>query len=296
MEVQKMAEIPMELFLSDEVQGLLDDFASLLDIRVTFYSLAGEPLRRGKEMRNCTYCSLVQEKLDGYSRCVSMDCNKQQEAVKKLEIINYRCHAGVHECLAPVQVRGRVAGFVMFGQFRIEGESEPDWRDIPADLRSEFQKAYYELPSFTEEKLEAVQGVLKTLIDYIAVRELAVLQGDRLRNEIDIYIEKHAAEDIRLPDMAKRLGRSVSTISQFLRNNYQTSFKGLLLDARLRMAEKMWRDDPGATVAEVAFASGFCDQFYFSRVFSRRKGMPPGKFRSQMRRAGERCISGEKEN
>jgi ligand-binding sensor protein len=96
MEVQKMAEIPMELFLSDEVQGLLDDFASLLDIRVTFYSLAGEPLRRGKEMRNCTYCSLVQEKLDGYSRCVSMDCNKQQEAVKKLEIINYRCHAGVH--------------------------------------------------------------------------------------------------------------------------------------------------------------------------------------------------------
>ena len=202
----------------------------------------------------------------------------------------------MHECLAPVQLRGRVAGFVMFGQFRIEGESEPDWREIPAALREEFKKSYYELPCFTEEKLEAVQGVLKTLIDYIAVRELAVLQGDRLRNEIDIYIEKHAAEDIRLPDMAKKLGRSVSTISQFLRNNYQTSFKGLLLDARLRMAEKMWRDDPGATVAEVAFASGFCDQFYFSRVFSRRKGMPPGKFRSQMRRAGERCVSREKEN
>ncbi|MBO5668718.1 MAG: PocR ligand-binding domain-containing protein [Lentisphaeria bacterium] len=282
-----MSNMPMELFLSDEVQRLLDDFASLLDVRVTFFSLAGEPLRRGKEMHNCTFCSLVHEKLNGYERCVSMDCDKQREAVQSGRIMDYRCHAGLHECLAPVTVRNRVAGFVMFGQFRIEGDPEPDWQAIPEPLRKSMRRAYLELPCFTGEKLQAVLGVLKTLIDYIAVRELAVLQGDRLRNEIDLYIEKHASEDIRLPDMARKLGRSVSTISQFLRNNYQTSFKGLLLDARLKIAEKMWRDDPGATVAEVAFASGFCDQFYFSRVFSRRKGMPPGKFRSQMRRAGE---------
>ena len=40
-----MSSIPMELFLSDEVQRLLDDFASLLDVRVTFFSAAGEFLR-----------------------------------------------------------------------------------------------------------------------------------------------------------------------------------------------------------------------------------------------------------
>ena len=274
-----MSSMPMELFLSDEVQTLLDDFASLLDVRVTFYSLAGEPLRRGKAMHNCAYCSLVHDKLSGFDKCVSMDCDKQHEAVEKDQIINYCCHAGLHECIAPVKVRNRVAGFVMFGQFRIDGDREPDWEKIPAKLRAQLHQAYLELPCFTAEKLQAVLGVFKTLIDYIAVRELAVLQGDRLRNEIDMYIEKHASEDIRLPDMAKKLGRSVSTISQFLRNNYQTSFKGLLLDARLRIAEKMWRDDPGATVAEVAFASGFCDQFYFSRRFKEKFGLSPMKYR-----------------
>lgn len=288
-----MGNVPMELFLNDEVQRLLDDFASLLDVRVTFYSMTGERLRRGKEMHNCSYCSLVHEKLGGYNRCVSMDCDKQHEAEQKNRIIDYRCHAGLHECLAPVFFRGAIAGFVMFGQFRIEGEPEPDWQEIPENIKTELRQAYLDLPCFTEEKLKAVLGVLKTLIDYIAVRELAVLQGDRLRNEIDQYIEKHAAEDIRLPDMARKLGRSVSTISQFLRNNYQTSFKGLLLDARLKIAEKMWREDPGATVAEVAFASGFCDQFYFSRVFSRRRGMPPGKFRNQMRRVVEHRLKSD---
>ena len=285
-----MPAVALELFLSDEVQRLLDDFASLLDVRVTFFSLSGEFLRRGKAMRNCEYCRIVQEKLGRRGQCVSMDCDKQREAVDKGRIIDYRCHAGLHECLAPVMVRGVVAGFVMFGQFRVEGENPPEWTDIPKTEREALKRAYWELPSFTPEKLQGILGVLKTLIDYIAVRELAVLQGDRLRAEIDRYIEKHAAEDIRLPDMARKIGRSVSTISQFLRRNYQTSFKGLLLDARLRIAEKVWHSDPNATVAEVAFAAGFRDQFYFSRVFRRRRGMPPGRFRSQMRPAGERNI------
>ena len=289
-----MPSVAFELFLSDEVQSLLDDFAALLDVRVTFFSLSGEFLRRGKEMHNCEYCRIIQEKPGGRQHCVSMDCDKQREAVEKGQIIDYRCHAGLHECLAPVMVRGVVAGFVMFGQFRIEGEEPPQWHGVPGAEKEKLARAYSELPCFTAEKLKGILGVLKTLIDYIAVRELAVLQGDRLRAEIDKYIEKHATEDIRLPDMAKKLGRSVSTISQFLRRNYQTSFKGILLDARLAIAEKMWHNDPNATVAEVAFASGFRDQFYFSRVFRRRKGVPPGKFRSQMRPAGERSVVGEK--
>ena len=122
------------------------------------------------------------------------------------------------------------------------------------------------------------------LIDYIVVRELAVLQGDRLRNDIDRYLERHCTEPIRLPEMAKKLGRSVSTISQFLRRNYRTSFKELLTERRLAKAEAYWMANPDATVGETAFAAGFSDQFYFSRVFKRHKGMPPGEFRARLRR------------
>lgn len=278
-----MNNIPLELFLSDEVQTLLDDFAALLDVRVTFFSMTGEYLRRGKAMRNCDYCHLVQTDLNNRERCISMDNDKRSEALNKAQIINYRCHAGLHECLAPVWIRGVAAGFVMFGQFRLAGDVMPSWQEADDNLRKKLAEAYAALPCFTLEKLNAVLGMLRTLIDYIAVRELAVLQGDRLRSEIDKYIEKHATEDIRLPDMARKLGKSVSTISQFLRRNYNTNFKDMLVETRLNMAEQFWRSNPGATVAEVAFASGFKDQFYFSRVFRRRRGMPPAQFRDMMR-------------
>ena len=128
------------------------------------------------------------------------------------------------------------------------------------EQRRKLEQSFRELPRISAEKLENVLGLFKMLIDYIVVRELAVLQGDRLRNDIDRYLERHCTEPIRLPEMAKKLGRSVSTISQFLRRNYRTSFKELLTERRLAKAEAYWMANPDATVGETAFAAGFSDQ------------------------------------
>ena len=49
----------LELFLNDDVQKLLDNFAGMLDLRVTFYSRFGLPIRRGKEMPNTAFCSFI---------------------------------------------------------------------------------------------------------------------------------------------------------------------------------------------------------------------------------------------
>jgi len=275
----------LDLFLSDEVQGLLDDFAALLDVRVTFFSLSGECLRRGKEMRNCDYCHIIQNELANRDQCLAMDCSKRNEVLQSGKDISYRCHAGLYECLAVVRLKDRPAGFVMMGQFRLEGDQMPDFPGLDAARKRKLTNAYNALPCFSKEKLQAITGVLRTLIDYITVRELAVLRGDFLRQEINKYIERHVTEDIRLPDMARKLGRSVSSISQFLRKNHHTSFKNLHLEARLKLAEQYWQNNPDATVAETAFAAGFRDQFYFSRVFSRMRGMPPGKYHARLKEA-----------
>ena len=275
-----------ELFLSDEVQSLIDHFAAVLDLRVTFFSADGRELRRGRHMRNSDYCAMVQQEIGTLKECLSMDTAKRAEAVAKRGIIDYRCHAGLREAIAPVFIHDKLAGFLMIGQFRT-GSEVPGCmlsRCTSAEQRERLEKAFHELPEFNAEKLEDMLGLFKMLIDYIVVRELAVLQGDRLRHEIDRYLELHCTEEIRLPEMARKLGRSVSTISQFLRRNYQTSFKELLIERRLEKAEEFWRANPEATVGAAAFAAGFTDQFYFSRVFRKRRGIPPGEYRDRKRR------------
>ena len=271
-----------ELFLSDEVQSLIDHFAAVLDLRVTFFSVDGRELRRGQHMRNSDYCAMVQQELGTLKECLSMDTAKRTEAVAKRGIIDYRCHAGLREAIAPVFIHDKLAGFLMIGQFRSNDEV-PDCmlkRCATAEQRARLGAAFHALPKINAENM---LGLFKMLIDYISVRELAVLQGDRLRHDIDRYLEQHCTEEIRLPEMARKLGRSVSTISQFLRRNYQTSFKELLIERRLEKAEEYWRANPEATVGEAAFAAGFTDQFYFSRVFRKRRGLPPGEYRDRKR-------------
>lgn len=276
-----------ELFLSDEVQALIDHFAAVLDLRVTFFSADGRELRRGRQMRNCDYCAMVQQELGTLKACLSMDTEKRSEAVEKHGIIDYRCHAGLREAIAPVFLHDKLAGFLMIGQFRTNDEVPANMleRCTNAEQRRRLAEAFRAVPKINSEKLEDMLGLFRMLIDYICVRELAVLQGDRLRHDIDHYLELHCTGEVRLPEMARKLGRSVSTISQFLRRNYRTSFKELLIERRLRKAEEFWRANPEATVGEAAFAAGFTDQFYFSRVFRKRRGLPPGEYRDKMRAA-----------
>ena len=280
-----MSKMPLDLFLREEVQMLLDHLADLLDLRVTFFSNTGECLRRGKAMRNCDYCHLIQTTFGGWEKCISMDNDKQTEALKQHGIIAYRCHAGLRECLAPVYIHDVPVGFIMFGQFRLESDTLPEMPDATPAQKRKLAAAFDALPCFSESRMNALLGMLKILIDYITVREFAVLKSDHLRTEIDLYIARFATEDIRLPDMARHLGKSVSAISQFLRKKYNTTFKTLLLNYRLKLVEKYWQHNINASVAEVAFNSGFRDQFYFSRVFHRHYGMPPAKFRNAMRPA-----------
>ena len=276
MSAQKKNKSALELILSDEVQTLLDDFAALIDARVTFFGPDGTRMRRGKEMCNSDFCRHIQSCPGGLAKCQKMDNDKQLEAVRKQDVILYRCHGGAHEIVAPVFLHGKCAGFLMIGQFRVD--------DTLPTGKGELEEYYLQLPKFSNEKLAAITGLFKTLIDYISIRELAVLQSDQLRLDIDRYIAQYGHEDIKLPDMAKKLGRSVSSISQFLRRNYGTGFKELLIAHRLHLAESFWKSHPESTVAEAAFAAGFQDQFYFSRLFRRRRGMTPGEYRELLRR------------
>ena len=136
----------LELVLSDEVQSLLDDFASLLDIRVTFFSLDGEPVRRGKAMCNSAFCTLVQQDDEGLDRCLRMDAEMRAEAERSDGVISYRCHAGIQEGLAAVRMRGRTIGYLMIGQFRVSEEPPAELVKFPPERRAELEKAFFALP------------------------------------------------------------------------------------------------------------------------------------------------------
>ncbi len=267
--------ITLDLLLSDEVCRLLDSFAAAMKIQVVFYSRSGEILRRGRTFGNSSYCELMQTKFFGSEKCIMLDKAMQKKCLESGTVQCYRCHAGLNELIAPVRIFGKIAGFIMFGQFRTDRQ--------PPDFTSgnpEAQKAFAELPFFAPEETGSLEDMAKVLLDYIAAKELVSASSSYRYQKLLYFISENLTRKITLHQAAKFLNVSDSTLTHFLHDGYRTSFKELLINARLDRAAAMLKSDPELTVAEAARLAGFDDPHYFSRIFRKKRNMPPSMLKN----------------
>ncbi len=264
----------MSLFLSQEVRSLLDHLSAAFQVHAVFMDSEGNLLLHGREESICRCCALLQARPGGRERCLKLDRDQCRVAQERGELTVYTCHANLMEAIAPVKIGDQCAGFVIIGQFRAQ-DSHP-----PAGFTAAERKAFYELPEVPAEELAARLALFSSLVDYIASRESVILPGVRKYDLILRYIDRHLAEKIALPRLAAEVGMSVSGLTHYLRSNFRTSFKEILIDKRISLAAKLLRDQPELTVAEVAAKVGYDDEYYFSRLFHRERGVPPGKFRN----------------
>lgn len=93
-------------------------------------------------------------------------------------------------------------------------------------------------------------------------------------------IQQSANTPISVGDLVKRCGLSRRPLEQRFMKETGMSILEVLNDTRVKIAQKMLRET-GATLEEVAEASGFTSAPYFSRAFKRETGLTPGTYRSQ---------------
>jgi AraC-like DNA-binding protein len=96
------------------------------------------------------------------------------------------------------------------------------------------------------------------------------------------FMQDHLAEDLTRAQVAQIAGLSPSHFSHLIRAQIHNTFTSLLTQYRVDRAAQMLvrTTDP---IAEVALASGFQDQSYFTKVFKRRTGMTPLAYRNKSR-------------
>ncbi len=259
--------ITLDLLLSDEVCRLLDSFAATMNIQVVFCSRSGKVLKRGRSFGNSRYCTMMQEKYFSIDRCIQMDNAMQKLCQQQEKAILYKCHAGLYELIAPVKVLGEVAGFIMFGQFR----SDKDIPELAAEDK-DAAAAFMELPFFDVEATGSLEALINMLINYIVDKELVSYSGSWRMQRLQYFIDENFSKKITLHQAAKYLNISDSSLTHFLKDNYKTTFKQLVIEKRLSNAEKLWHEQPSLSVAEAAQLSGCDDPHYFSRLYRKVRG------------------------
>ena len=127
----------------------------------------------------------------------------------------------------------------------------------------------------------------KLILDSLARQLLIIIskgaankQVGRLLGEIITYIGENLTAELGLSALSLRFGVSQSYIARCFTKELGTTASDYT--ARVRCAEACrLLVCTGMSVYEIAYAVGFKDQYYFSRVFKKIYGVAPGGFRKR---------------
>lgn len=129
------------------------------------------------------------------------------------------------------------------------------------------------------EILEALFKALCLLLDRAvadapAASSSSLLLGLKIKN----YVEEHATSLIRLEDVARHAGISVTRAVHLFKDQFGYSVLQYAAQVRLAMALRMM-DNSNYTLERIAEETGFGSYTYFHRVFRERYGVAPGMYR-----------------
>ncbi|MDM8005451.1 MAG: PocR ligand-binding domain-containing protein [Phycisphaerae bacterium] len=268
----------LEFVFHPQVEAIFDCFCDLHDIRLGFYTAGGGELRVGKARSNCRYCHMLQTRLGYRETCIRLDRQRREEAEGlQTNLLSYECHGGMIDAVMPVRLGGRVIGFVMIGQFRT-GTSPPAsvlHKAKTGRMVGRLLDAYAEAPRFSPEQVRHLLGLFEVLVQFIAERRMIQLKD--VLGPLLSRLREHPEEHLSLSTAAAMVGRSATTLSHLFRRTLGKSFRQVRIEMALDKADEYFRNDAGIRVSDVAARLGFDDPLYFSRLYRKYRGIPPGR-------------------
>lgn len=180
-----------------------------------------------------------------------------------------------------------------------------------SQIRTMFQRAQYGL-SFSDDTIDKAAVEIQNLIDggsdFTTVltflkllnilaedKDSTVLSHEHFSQSDEVYDSKQVKvvmdylkanyhQKLKLADVASVVNMSEASFTRFVRKRTGFSFVDCLNNIRLGAASRMLIDEPGTTIAEIAYRCGFNNLSNFNRAFKAHKGCTPHEFREYYRK------------
>ncbi len=155
--------------------------------------------------------------------------------------------------------------------------------------------SFRKVSEYVVRNADAISDSLKILEIYLHLLNLGgqkeVLHPIRPNSEVYIeyavnYIETNIDRPVSVADLTRLLGISQVYLYRVFSDRFGMSPKQYILTRKLREAEQML-SETDLSVTQIAHSVGYDDVSAFSRLFARKEGRSPLKFREECYRSGK---------
>jgi AraC-like DNA-binding protein len=270
------------VILSPVLQSLLDDFHLTFGVNIRLYTPSSRLLIQSPSGGRPSFCGLVGSAVAESEKCVAQVKRMRHLAADRMAPFLFTCHAGMRYCLFPFVSGDKLIAMAEIGNFHY-GEAPSDevmrkWRKRigdEADLLREFDA----LPQFDLSAEDRLVRMFGLVVEHSLSHRLIVLRQNPLFEKVVSYIrERITFPHIGIEDVARHVNRSPSTVSHVVKKEVGISFSQLVIEEKLKAAESILTANPVKPIGEVADELGYSDQFYFSRLFKKYRGVSPSEY------------------
>lgn len=142
------------------------------------------------------------------------------------------------------------------------------FRRFPPNAKTAGEKAALPQKESVDKKKYAHSGISEALAGDLKNKVLQLMEEEK------VYLDS----DLKLKDLADRLGLSVPNTSQLINQNLNKDFNTFINEYRIDAAIDLLESNASLTLQNVAYETGFNNNVTFYKAFKKYKGTSPSEY------------------
>ena len=268
-------------FNKENLRKVFHDFYVLTHLRIVLIDSEFNELLSYPE-KQYGFCAEIRRNMDVHSKCLASDKAGCLACANSKELNIYRCHMGLVEAVIPILDGGEILGYVMFGQILKSDTCDVERRRLKRTFAnwpySSIDSIVDEIPTRSEEELNAAATILQALTTYVLFnRWVAPKKYDFIR-KLDTYIEENLRGPISVDDICLSFGIARTRLYSIATDYLGCGIAEYIRKKRIFHA-KEFLEKTELPISQIVYDTGFCDYSHFSRVFKEETGATAPEYR-----------------
>ena len=268
----------------DKLLNIIKELYNVSGFRISVYSTDFCELIAYPETK-LGFCQCLQRNPDAAKCCNECDRSAFEQVKKTGKTYLYTCRFGLIEAVSPIYHYGILSGYLMMGQVRSDdGADAEELLKLTEGIaeQKEICELIKKIPILPRDKIESFVNIMTVCAEYITLSNIMQIFGRNLAELTRLYINSHFSEDITLDLLCDTFNCSKTTLLSAYKKIYGVTVYKDLTDIRLEHAQRLIGES-SYSIGEISSRCGFTDQCYFSKVFSKKYGVPPTAYRENVK-------------
>lgn len=226
-------------------------------------------------------CAEIHKLKGEFEKCCEGDESAFLTVKQTKQTVIYKCRYGLTEAVSPLYNFGILTGYLVMGQI-IDGEAgmrevQENVGKLAVDnpaLREQLDK----LPVVKDGLIDSYVHIMTICAQYLTLSNAIPGAKPTVAETAKRYIHENIDKRLSIKDICTEVGCSKTTLISAFKKEFGVTVNTAITEARLEEAKRLLLAGK-MSINEIAQATGFYDQSYFSKVFSSRCGISPSDFK-----------------